>query len=287
MIFVVNVNFFNVQIKSSKSENEIISLKNQFKAHQTEAEMFYKIQKEIKSSAINDNTVCAISIDFEKNLPLPITKVSYEYYLRQLWIHNFCIHDMKSGKADMFPSFENFAAKGPNETISCLDFYIRNRISGIKKLFIFSDNCFAQNKNRYIWIYYLSLIMNNYLEEITIIYPIPGHSYLDCDRDFGRIDKTDKIEKVGTPSQWVSLIKKTDKNFTINYVNFPLTDDLESDETPVISVKDYEMFFETALVNNVEKLSQIRKIQFNKKRIFTTTDLQSEKFGLTLNLILF
>jgi hypothetical protein len=45
-------------------------LKNQFKAHQTEAEMFYKIQKEIKSLAINDNTVCAISIDFEKNLPL-------------------------------------------------------------------------------------------------------------------------------------------------------------------------------------------------------------------------
>ncbi len=30
--------------------------------------------------------------------------------------------------------------------------------------------------------------MNNYLEEITIIYPIPGHSHLDCDRDFGRIE---------------------------------------------------------------------------------------------------
>ncbi len=47
---------FNVQIKSSKSESEIISLKNKFKAHQTEAEMFYKIQKEIKSLTINDNT---------------------------------------------------------------------------------------------------------------------------------------------------------------------------------------------------------------------------------------
>ncbi len=39
---------------------------------------------------------------------------------------------MKSGKADMFLYSENFAAKGPNETISCLDFYIKNRISGIK-----------------------------------------------------------------------------------------------------------------------------------------------------------
>jgi hypothetical protein len=44
-----------------------------------------------------------------------------------------------------------------------------------------------------------------------------------------------------------------------------LTDDLGSDGIPVISVKDYKMFFETVLLNNVEKLSQIRKIKFNKK----------------------
>jgi hypothetical protein len=64
-----------------------------------------------------------------------------------------------------------------------------------------------------------------------------------------------------------------------------LTDDLESDGTPVISVKDYKMFFGTVLVNNVEKLSLIRKIKFDKKGVLATTDLQSEKFELTLNLI--
>ncbi len=66
-----------------------------------------------------------------------------------------------------------------------------------------------------------------------------------------------------------------------------MTDDLESDGTPIISVKGYEMFFETVLVNNIEKLSQIRKIKFNKKVVFATTDLQAEKFKLTLNLIKF
>jgi len=128
--------------------------------------------------------------------------------------------------------------------------------------------------------------MNNYLEEIAIIYPIPDHSYLDCDRDFVRTEKNRlKIEKVGTPSPWVNLIKNTDKNLTINYVNFPMTDNLESDGTHVISVNDYKMFFETVLVNNIEKLSQIRKIEFNKKGVFAITNLQSEKFELTLNLI--
>jgi hypothetical protein len=66
-------------------------------------------------------------MDFEKNLPLPLTKVSCKYYLRQLWIHNFCIHDMKTGAADVFLYSENFAGKGPNESISCLDFYVKNR----------------------------------------------------------------------------------------------------------------------------------------------------------------
>jgi hypothetical protein len=87
--------------------------------------------------------------------------------------------------------------------------------------------------------------MNNYLEEIAIIYPIPDHSYLGCDRDFVGTEKNRlKIEKVGgTPSQWVNLTKKTDKKFTINYINFTSIDDLESDGTHVISVKDYKMFF--------------------------------------------
>jgi hypothetical protein len=124
---------------------------------------------------------------------------------------------MKTGAADMFLYSENFAGKGPNESISCLDFYIKNRKSNFRNFFIFSDDCLAQNKNRYIWIYYWSLIKNNMIDEITIMNLIPGHSYLDCDRDFGEIEKIRLTEeKVGFPSQWVNLIRKTYAKFNIN-----------------------------------------------------------------------
>ncbi len=80
--------------------------------------------------------IAAISLDYEKNLLTPVTKVSSEYYMRQLWLHNFCIHNMTNEKTEMFVYSEHFAGKGANEVISCLDFYIKKLILK-SKLYIF------------------------------------------------------------------------------------------------------------------------------------------------------
>ncbi len=106
--------------------------------------------------AKNNRIIAAISLDYEKNLPIPVTKVSSKYYMRQLWLHNFCIHNMVNGKAEMFVYSEHFAGKGANEVISLSNFYINRLSSQIETLYIFCDNCFAKNKNRYIWTFYES-----------------------------------------------------------------------------------------------------------------------------------
>ena len=80
--------------------------------------------------------------DSQKNMSLPLTGISQEYYKRQLWIHNFCIHGTVQNQATMFAYAENYAGKGANEVLSCLDFYIRCLPSEISKLYIFADNCF-------------------------------------------------------------------------------------------------------------------------------------------------
>jgi hypothetical protein len=57
---------------------------------------------------------------------------------------------------------ENFALKGPNETISFINHYINNNIDKIvEEIYIFSDNNFAQNKSRFLWLFYKSLVINN------------------------------------------------------------------------------------------------------------------------------
>ncbi len=66
--------------------------------------------------------------------------------------------------------------------------------------------------------------------------------------------------------------------FNVNYLNFPLTDDLKSDGKPTVLVKDYKNFLESFLAYSVDQLSNIRKIKFTKNGVFITTDLFSENF---------
>ena len=144
----------------------------------------------------DDCDIAVIAMNFQKNLPLPLTNIGQEYYKRQLWLHNFCIHDNVNNHAWMFLYSENFAAKGPNEVISCLDFYINRLSSKIRKQHIFADNCFSQNKNRYLFSY-LYAAAHLKLDEVYIHNPIPGHSRMPCDRDFAHIEKKTTKERQG------------------------------------------------------------------------------------------
>ena len=70
------------------------------------------------------------------------------------------------------------AAKGPNDVISCLDHYVTSLPKEIDKLHLFADNCFSQNKNRYL-IAYLRCLVNtprSHMNEVHLRFPIPGHS---------------------------------------------------------------------------------------------------------------
>jgi hypothetical protein len=96
---------FDVKIKSlslSNNNEEILITKQLLEKHQFEAQMFYDIKKQVRNLVKIDSKVCAVSLDYEKNLPLPVTNVSSEYYMRQLWIQNFCIHNFKDETAEMF-----------------------------------------------------------------------------------------------------------------------------------------------------------------------------------------
>ena len=60
-----------------------------------------------------EGDIAVLAMDYQKNLPLPLTGISQEYYKRQLWIHNFCIHDNVTNDATMFLYAEHYAKKGP------------------------------------------------------------------------------------------------------------------------------------------------------------------------------
>jgi hypothetical protein len=148
--------------KFNKTEDLNI-IENQLKEHQNEANYFYKLQNECKNLVKSDVNSQIFCVDYEKNFYLPVTNVGIEYYSRQLSLHNFCIHNMKNDNAFMFMYSENFAKKGPNETISFIQHYVQEFIeTSTEELYILSDNSFAQNKSRYIWLFYKCLVVDNF-----------------------------------------------------------------------------------------------------------------------------
>ena len=253
-----------------RNEAEVKKLKTEHELHLRKCEVFHVQLREVTETAKQRSDTAVISMDFQKNLPLPVTNVSVEYYKRQLWVHNFCMHDNVNESATMFLYAENFAAKGPNEVLSCLEFYISMLDPGINKLHIFADNCFSQNKNKFLLAYFYAKCHQK-LQEIYIHYPLPGHSHMPCDRDFGRIEKNKrKKDKVVKPSEWIKLIEQTDLSnpFRVVFVQHPLTDNMERDGTPVVDVKDYKRAL-GPLLKAPKGIATVRGLLFRRGHIPT------------------
>ena len=68
-------------------------LKQEIELHHRKADVFTVQIQEATESAKLCNDCAVIAMDYQKNMPLLLTGVSQEYHKRQLWIHNFCIHD--------------------------------------------------------------------------------------------------------------------------------------------------------------------------------------------------
>lgn len=80
----------NILKEAAVANNNIqekINLERAQELHLRKSEVFLK---RISTTEKEQNeTKLSICMDFQKNLPLPVTNVSDEYYLRQLYLHNF------------------------------------------------------------------------------------------------------------------------------------------------------------------------------------------------------
>lgn len=245
----------------SKDENKIKGLKTEKELHLRKAEVFFD---KIKRCANNDQHTLAVCFDYQKNLPLPVTNVQDEYYRRQLWLYNFGVHNIKENTACMYLYTENYAKKGPNEVISALDDYIKQNKRPEQTHFkIFADNCFSQNKNKYIFGYLDQLCCKRIFETIVVTYPIPGHSMMPVDRDFGLVElKRLKKQTVYSPDYYVDLVKKARiiHPFDIVFLQKNLT---KNGDGRTITVKNYKALLD-GYVKSITGISKCREVRFSR-----------------------
>lgn len=129
----------------SGNMQSVDALKTQHQPHVRKGDSFKTQVQQRPEEANSDASMHVMAMDFDKNLPLPLTGISQEDYKQQLWLHNPGMHDCGTSAVRMFLYAEHFAAKGANELISCFEYYLSQILESVKGVHIFADNIFSQN----------------------------------------------------------------------------------------------------------------------------------------------
>lgn len=138
--------------------------------HSRQVKKFYTKKTTLLDPYKDDDTVAIISIDYMQNLPLLQVQIQSAFYLRQLTVNCFCIHNEKVGHAKLYVYHESTGGKGPNEVYSFLKLYFDDEIYIPKKtckLFWFSDGCSGQNGN-HGFVFLLHVSRNSVLDRLSI-----------------------------------------------------------------------------------------------------------------------
>lgn len=176
--------------------------------HKARAKKFYAKLDEAKTRCQHEEDFLGLCFDYMQNVSLPIVPVQQLFYLRQLTVSVFSIHNIKTGKNTIYLYHEGQAHKGPDEVCTFILKYIQEYVgTSIKKLMLFCDNCGGQNKNHCFVRLNMALVDSGRFQEIDHMYPMRGHSFLPCDRAFGVLKRSlRRCERLYTPRQLVELI---------------------------------------------------------------------------------
>nr|CAI5833893.1 unnamed protein product [Callosobruchus analis] len=127
--------------------------------------------------------------------------------------------------ANFFTWTEDVAHRGSSEVCSFLLTMLEyNKIfhdNAISHLILWTDSCAGQNKNFLIICLYQYLILKGIVKTIDHKLPEVGHSYLDSDRDFGRIEKIlRRHENIYLPEEYRTIISQSSKNNHVTHMAF-------------------------------------------------------------------
>ncbi|XP_072400529.1 uncharacterized protein [Diabrotica undecimpunctata] len=271
------------KIKCAKDDETQNTLKVEKKVHLTKADTFYKDLTEKTALAKEDPRVEVMSFDFEQNMPLPHVPSGDVFYKRQLWFYPFCIHKGSVSKSYFYVFDEITGRKSPNEVISCLHDFINNYIDPqVTTLYVYSDNCAAQNKNSVLVHFWQSLLLHGRFKRIRHRYPEPGHSFLPCDRSFALVEKEKrKKERVYLPEEWSRMIANTSKKFIVKTVK----------QDMILNYKEVlEPFFKKSNIKNSFgakfTISKYKVIEFSDTHRETVTCSESANGFVTEDFVL-
>lgn len=216
-VFKVELTALETKLTNCSDDNERknvaqkLEVKSKEKVlHLKKAEKFYSLKRKFRKNAQRSHDMEAIVIDFQKNLPCPNISTNDVYYRRQLNFISFTIHVLSNSKVVFYTYDESVAKKGADDVCSMLNHFLHEILSPeVRNLAIFCDSCAGQNKNYTLIRYYHHIVrQTNRFDNIKVIFPVRGHSYLECDRDMSLVNQKTITEM---PEDWREVLRNSRK----------------------------------------------------------------------------
>ena len=187
-------------------ENENSGINNaNIAAHKKKAADYFELKKKM----LSEKNVLCLEFDYAQNLPMPKIPVSDQFFKRLMWLYNFNVHVHNTEKSYMFLSPEGLHKKGGSSVCNFVLYVIEREFDSKKysKIYLFSDACGGQNRN-YMVVRFFSSLSAHLKTEIVYLYPVRGHSFNQCDRNFGMYTQKKKAaERIETQSSYVKIIE--------------------------------------------------------------------------------
>lgn len=164
-----------------------------------------EIKNEEKKILKKDDTVVAIYY-LQKVINIPRSEVSIFHYKRKYSVYNFTVFEALNKHGFCYVWHAEIGKKGCTEVGSCLLQFIQTMYEkGIRTFIFYSDGCYGQNKNRYIFALYLYVAITLHID-ITHRFFVGGHSQNEGDSMHACIERALKNKAVYTPDQIYNII---------------------------------------------------------------------------------
>ena len=177
---------------------------NNVNKHQEDVQKYRFYKKEI----LDNKKYLSIEVDYAQNKPLPKLSNTKNFYKSNLWMYLFNLHIHNNEKETYFYYFiEGEFRKGSESVASFIyDYISRAELNDFEKIVIFSDACGGQNRN-YLLMKVISLFAIYYQKTFLQVFPIRGHSYNVCDKNFANFTKkVKKKQAIEMPREYLDIL---------------------------------------------------------------------------------
>lgn len=182
------------EVKLQNVPNDVC--KSKYILHKRRAEKYLEIKKDFINKCKTDSSYLVIEFDFAQNLPVPKINVTSQFYKRLLWLYAFNVHIHNDNSSFMYCYMEMQAKKNANSVASFVYHTLKQKLqefTAVKNIILLSDACGGQNKNIVI-VSFCSWLAKVHKVEVTHVFPVRGHSFGQCDRNFGLFKR--KVKKI-------------------------------------------------------------------------------------------